>query len=159
MSKDMCAWLISFLCKLEKETSTWAFAQLGKSVGLSLCFCGAHRLCNYMQQLCVHVLNMPVMFNSFVLHGLQPSRLLYPWNFPGKNTGVGCHFLLQGIFPNQELNPHLLHLLHCRWILSYLAIWEAMHQQSNLVEMQITERIALVHKYGKKSYRSHHGES
>ena len=31
-------------------------------------------------------------------HGLQPTRLLCPWDFPGKNTGVGCHFLLQGIF-------------------------------------------------------------
>ena len=31
---------------------------------------------------------------------------------PGKNTGVGCQFLLQGIFPNQGLNPCLLHLLH-----------------------------------------------
>ena len=31
---------------------------------------------------------------------------------PGKNTGVGCHFLLQGIFPTQGLNPHLLHLLY-----------------------------------------------
>ena len=31
-----------------------------------------------------------------------------------KNTGVGCHFLLQGIFPTQGLNPGLLHLLHCR---------------------------------------------
>ena len=30
---------------------------------------------------------------------LQPARLLCPWDFPGKNTGVGCHFLLQGIFP------------------------------------------------------------
>ena len=30
--------------------------------------------------------------------GLQPTRLLCPWDFPGKNTGVGCHFLLQGIF-------------------------------------------------------------
>ena len=28
-------------------------------------------------------------------HGLQPTRLLCPWDFPGKNTGVGCHFLLQ----------------------------------------------------------------
>ena len=28
-------------------------------------------------------------------HGLQPSRVLHPWNFPGKSTGVGCHFLLQ----------------------------------------------------------------
>ena len=32
-------------------------------------------------------------------HGLQPPRLLYPWDSPGKNTGVGCHFLLQGIGP------------------------------------------------------------
>ena len=31
---------------------------------------------------------------------------------PGKNTGVGCHALLQGIFPSQESNPCLFHLLH-----------------------------------------------
>ena len=42
----------------------------------------------------------------------SPPRLLYPWNFPGKNTGVGCHFLLQGIFPTQGSNPHLLRLLN-----------------------------------------------
>ena len=41
-------------------------------------------------------------------HGLQPARLLCPWDFPGKNTGMGWHFLLQGIFPTQELNPCLL---------------------------------------------------
>ena len=35
------------------------------------------------------------------------------WNFSGKNTGVGCHFLFQGIFPAQGLNPNLLHFL--RW--------------------------------------------
>ena len=46
---------------------------------------------------------------------------------PGKNTGLGCHVLLQGIFPTQESNPHLL---HCRWILSHWATWEA-HQNSN----------------------------
>ena len=34
--------------------------------------------------------------------------------FPGKNTGVGCHFLFQGILPTQGLNLHLLHLLHCQ---------------------------------------------
>ena len=38
---------------------------------------------------------------------MGPARLLRPWNFPGKNTGVGCHFLLQGIFPTQGLNPGL----------------------------------------------------
>ena len=37
-------------------------------------------------------------------HGLSPARLLCPWDFSGKNTGVGCHFLLQGIFPTQGSN-------------------------------------------------------
>ena len=39
-----------------------------------------------------------VVSDSLQPHGLQPTRLLCPWDFPGKNTGVGCHFLLQGIF-------------------------------------------------------------
>ena len=39
-------------------------------------------------------------------------RLFCPWDSPGKNTGMGCHFLLQGIFPTQGLNPHLLRLLN-----------------------------------------------
>ena len=38
-----------------------------------------------------------------------PTRLPCPWDSPGKNTGVGCHFLLQGIFPTQGSNPFLLH--------------------------------------------------
>ena len=54
------------------------------------------------------------MLNSLWPHGLQPTRLFCPWDFPGKNTGVGCHFLLQGIFSTQGLNPGLL---HCRQIL------------------------------------------
>ena len=48
------------------------------------------------------------------IQGLQPTRLLNPWDFLGKNTGVGCHALLQGIFPTQESNQHLLHY---RWTL------------------------------------------
>ena len=40
-----------------------------------------------------------------------PTRLLCPWNFLGKSAGVGCHFLLQGIFLNWGLNPGLV---HCR---------------------------------------------
>ena len=39
-------------------------------------------------------------------------RLLSPWNSPGKNTGVGSHALLQGIFLTQGSNPCLSHLLH-----------------------------------------------
>ena len=41
-------------------------------------------------------------------HGLQSTRLLCPWDYPGKNTGMGCHFLLQGIFPTQGLNRSIL---------------------------------------------------
>ena len=37
---------------------------------------------------------------------------LCPWDSPGKNTGMGCLFLLQGVFPTQEWNPSLWHLLH-----------------------------------------------
>ena len=45
-------------------------------------------------------------------YGLQPTRLLCPGDVLGKNTGVSCHVLLQGIFPTQGSNPHLLYLLH-----------------------------------------------
>ena len=55
-----------------------------------------------------------VMPDSLRPHGLQPTSLLCPWDFPGKNTGMGCHFLLQGIFPTQGSNPGLL---YCRQIL------------------------------------------
>ena len=38
-----------------------------------------------------------VVSDSLQPHGLQPTRLLRPWDFPGKSTGVGCHCLLQGL--------------------------------------------------------------
>ena len=41
--------------------------------------------------------------------GLYPARPLRPWDSPGKNTGVGGHFLLQGVFLTQGLNLCLLH--------------------------------------------------
>ena len=52
---------------------------------------------------CFHLLVFIVEYRSG-LHGLQPARLLYLWNYPGKNAGVGCHILLQGIFQTQQLN-------------------------------------------------------
>ena len=64
--------------------------------------------------------NQCVFFLMFLLcmlflwfyYDLQSARLLCPWDFPGKNTGVGCHSFLQGIVLTQRLNPHLLYLLH-----------------------------------------------
>ena len=59
------------------------------------------------------------MSNSLQPHGLYPTRLLSPWNFPSKNTEVGCHFLLQGIFPTQGSNPSLLHYRQMLYRLSH----------------------------------------
>ena len=55
--------------------------------------------------------------NSFQPRGLQPTRLLCPWGSSGKNTGVGCRALIQGIFPTLGSNPCVLGLLHYRRIL------------------------------------------
>ena len=52
------------------------------------------------------------MSNSLRPDRLYPARLLCPWDSSGKNNGMGCHFFLQGIFPTQGLNLHLLCLLH-----------------------------------------------
>ena len=59
-----------------------------------------------------------VMSKCLQPHGLQPTRLFCPWDSPGKNTGVGCHALLEGIFLTQGLNPGLR---HCRQILYHLS--------------------------------------
>ena len=48
-----------------------------------------------------------VVSDSLQLYGPYPPRLHCPWDSPGKNTGVGCHALLQGIFLTQGWNPHL----------------------------------------------------
>ena len=57
----------------------------------------------HAQQLsCVRLFATPWIVTTF----------LCPWGFSGKNIGVGCHFLFQGIFPTQEWNPCLLCLLH-----------------------------------------------
>ena len=55
----------------------------------------------FMVLICVCVCVCVCVSHSVVsdclrFHGLSPTRLLCPWDFPGKNTGVGCHFLLQG---------------------------------------------------------------
>ena len=51
----------------------------------------SHHCCYLVAQLC------PTLLQPC---GLQPVRLFCPWDFPGKNTGVGCHFLLHRIFPD-----------------------------------------------------------
>ena len=52
-----------------------------------------------------------VVSDSVQPHRRQPTRLPRTWDSPGKNTGVGCHFLFQGIFPTQRSNPR--QILYC----------------------------------------------
>ena len=59
--------------------------------------------------------------------GLQPTRLLCSWDLPSKNTGVGCHFLLQGILLVQGSNSGLLHF---RQMLYHLSHKGSLHHQS-----------------------------
>ena len=75
-------------------------------------------------------------------HGLQPTRLLCPWNFPGKNTGLGCRFLLQGIFATQG-STHT----SCigKQILYCCATWEAQFTKELQIKnfLEIFENISL----------------
>ena len=66
----------------------------------------------------LHVSRFISECRSVMSDSLRPHGLYSPWNSPGQNTAVGCHFLLQGIFPTQRWNPGLL---HCRWILYHLS--------------------------------------
>ena len=59
------------------------------------------KLSNDCQYLRVLSISSSVVSNSLRPHGLQPARLLCQWDSSGKNTRVGCHDLLQGIFPTQ----------------------------------------------------------
>ena len=79
-----------------------------------------HGVANTTKQLSMHVIIMKeksesvsrlLTAESLQPHGLQPARLLCSWNSPGRNTGVGCHSLLQRIFLTQGSNPGLP---HCR---------------------------------------------
>ena len=65
------------------------------------------------------------MSNTLQPHELEPARILSPWNSPGKNTGVGCHALLQEIFPTQGLNMCLMSPALAGGFFTTSAMWEA----------------------------------
>ena len=65
-----------------------------------------HNFCSNYQCVCAQLLSRVQLF---VVPWTVAPRLLRPWGLPGENTGVGCHFLLQGVSPTQGSNPRLLH--------------------------------------------------
>ena len=64
---------------------------------------GPRRKLTMFSSRCVHACSG--VSGSLPPHGLQLTRLLCPWDFPGKNTEAGCHALFQGIFPTQIKPP------------------------------------------------------
>ena len=84
-----------------------------------------------------------VVSHSSRPHGLQPTRLLHPWDFPGKSTGVGCHCLLQGsvLMASFSLNylfknPISQYKSHCDyWVLGlqYMNLSEWVRSESRSV--------------------------
>ena len=87
-------------CEVPCLTLLGLSAQLGLVLEISICYWCVCVFC--------HSVKCPTLWP----HGWQPTSLLCPLNPPGKNPGVGCHFLLQRIFPAQWGNLHLLSLLH-----------------------------------------------
>ena len=101
--------------------SSWRLGHSSAALAVSACQCwwvlshylGFCHVSSWLESLMV-LTSIVCMYSHVWLlwpHGLEPARFLCPWNFPGKNTRVGCSFLLQGIFPIQGSNPHLSHLL------------------------------------------------
>ena len=72
--------------------------------------------------MCVCIVSLFSRVQLFVNLWTAASRFFCPWDSPGKNTGVGCHFLLQEIVPTQRMNLCLLQLLHCRQFLYHWAM-------------------------------------
>ena len=109
---------VSLMKSFRRFITTWAgHLELGlHSSPVPTAF--PHLLVHCVSQICIlllwptcAVLSHSVVSDSLRTPGLYPARLLCPWDSPGKNTGVGCHALLQGIFPTPGLNPCFLYLL------------------------------------------------
>ena len=104
--------------------SCWPFGPLELiAVGLTeLKFVGLSVVFSFLSLLFSHSVTSDFFYNSM---GASPPGSLCPWDFPGKITGVGCHFLSRGSSPPRD-RPTSLNLLFCRWILYGWVTWEAL---------------------------------
>ena len=93
-----------------------------------------------------------VVSDSFRPHGLQPTRLLYPWDFPGKSTGVGCHCLLWQILDNHHLFQHYSKTISnsttwpsCSfftWVFFLIIFWNSLGSIYTLCCFQLKKKIS-----------------
>ena len=96
------SWSLSRNCQRPFETQCWKGLFQGVSKPHWCCFHVWSLLLGHFSHI-----------RLFATLWTEPTRLLCPWNSSGKNTAVGCHFLLQGMFPTQGSNPCFLGLLDC----------------------------------------------
>ena len=85
----------------------------------------------YIQSVCECACSVSsVVFNSLLPYGLQLTRLLCPWDSAGRNTGVGCHAFLQGIFriPGIKLTFACVSFIAGRFF-THWATWEALNKE------------------------------
>ena len=75
------------------------------------------------------------MFDSVQHHGLQPTRLLHGI-LQARILGVGCHFLLQEIFPTQESKPHLISPILAGRFFNRSTTWEVQKRNFRTVRKQ-----------------------
>ena len=119
---DFCQSLsgLSYFPKAQRGRAVCVYVCVCMCVCVCVCVCALKNLLHLISLLRTSLVcvSCSVMSDSLQPHGMQPSRLLCPWESPGQNTGVGCHGLLQGIFLTQRLKPPLL---HCREILYHLS--------------------------------------
>ena len=116
---------------LDKYGHYLAFFSISTVTG-TLLISNNHTSISFVCFFFIYSVSCSVTSDSLKPHELQPTRLLCPWNSPGKNTGVDCHSPLQEIFPTQGLNPGLL---HHKQILYHLS-----HQGSPMrMQMYITD--------------------
>ena len=92
----------------------WDYRYFSRHLESSLLFMDWFKIGKGVYQDCIL---SPCLFKFYVEYIMQ--RLLCPWNSLGKNTGVGCHTLLQGIFPTQGSNSGLLHYRQILYHLSH----------------------------------------
>ena len=101
-------WFHAFIRSRPSAPVTVSFCLSGLGVVMVPCCCS--RKVDFYHTLFA-VLSCLVVSDSSRPHGLRPPGSSVYGDSPGKNTGVGCHALLQGIFPTQGMNPCLLCLL------------------------------------------------
>ena len=104
---NLCIWNPRIPSKVVPKTSGWT-----QESTAYVSMCHGLNVCVPSRFMCMHAKLLQSCLTLCNPMDCSPPDSSVHGDSPGKNTGVGCHFLLQGIFPTQGSNPHLLGLLH-----------------------------------------------